>query len=70
MNKYFIHILCLNESKIDASISNEELKIENYSLVRKDRTRYGGGVAIYFMYGLSVNLRPDLMDVHTEIIWA
>ena len=70
LNKYFIDILCLNESKIDASISDEELKIENYSLVRKDRTRYVGGVAVYFRNCLSVNLRPDLMDLHTEIIWA
>ena len=42
-----IHLFALNETKIDESIFDDEIKIENYSLVRKDRTRQGGGVAMY-----------------------
>ena len=42
-----IHLLALNETKVDHSIFDDEINIHNYSLVRKDRTRQGGGVAIY-----------------------
>ena len=42
-----IHILALNETKIDSSIFDSEVNIDNYSFLRKDRSRHGGGVAIY-----------------------
>ena len=42
-----IHICTLNETRLDASIDNHEIDIPHYSLVRKDRNRNGGGVAIY-----------------------
>ena len=41
------HILCLNETKIDDSISDDDIEIEGYIVNRKDRNRFGGGVAIY-----------------------
>ena len=46
-----IQILALNETLLDDSISDKEVKIENYDLVRKDRNRNGGGVAIC-IYGI------------------
>ena len=42
-----MHLLALNETKVDESIFDDEINIANYSLLRKDRTRQGGGVAIY-----------------------
>ena len=37
----------LNETKLDSSIADDEISIEGYSLVRKDRNTHGGGVALY-----------------------
>ena len=40
-------ILSINESKIDRSISDSEIFICNYTMLHHDRTRQGGGVALY-----------------------
>ena len=42
-----IHICALNETRLDNSINNHEIDIPHYSVVRKDRDRKGGGVAIF-----------------------
>ena len=42
------HIICLNETKLNSDIRNDELRIEWYhEIIHKDRSRHGGGVAIY-----------------------
>jgi len=41
------HIITVCETWLDASISNAELRIPDFSLVQHDRDRHGGGVAIY-----------------------
>ena len=40
-------IICLTKTWLCESISNNEILIPNYSVVRLDRHRHGGGVAIY-----------------------
>ena len=40
-------VLCLQETKIDGTYTDDLLKIPDYSLFRKDRNLGGGGVAIY-----------------------
>ena len=40
-------IIGVTESKLDESVQNSEICIENYSLIRCDRNRHGGGVACY-----------------------
>ena len=40
-------ILTLNETRLDDSILNSEIKISGYDIVRRDRNRNGGGVAMY-----------------------
>ena len=42
-----VHVFAINESKLDETIFDDEVMIDNYNLVRKDRDRQGGGVAIY-----------------------
>ena len=37
----------ITESKVDESVTNSELNINNYVLIRNDRNRKGGGVACY-----------------------
>ena len=42
MEKNSLDVLAINESKIDESISDNEVKISGYVACRKDRNRYGG----------------------------
>ena len=45
--KHDIHICALNETRLDEDINDGEIKIPGYSIIRRDRNRRGGGVAIY-----------------------
>ena len=40
-------LLVLNESKLDSTVDDEDIKIAGYQIIRYDRTRHGGGVCIY-----------------------
>ena len=42
-----IHILAINETKLDGHIADELVDIDGFSIKRCDRNRNGGGVAIY-----------------------
>ena len=37
----------ISETKIDDSVLNSEIDIENYEIIRRDRNRHGAGVACY-----------------------
>ena len=45
MNEEDIHIIAINETKLDNERSNEILSLDSFDLRRKDRNRHGGGVA-------------------------
>ena len=48
------HIMAINETKLDDTFGSAELSISNYyEIIRKDRTRYGGGVALYIHNSMS-----------------
>ena len=40
-------ILGIIESKLDSTVSDQEVNINGYSILRSDRNRNGGGVACY-----------------------
>ena len=42
-----MHILALNEPKLDNNIGNEIISVDGFTLRRNDRKRQGGGVAMY-----------------------
>ena len=48
-------IIGISVSKLDSSILNSELDIDEYNLIRLDRSRRGGGVACYIRKSLSYN---------------
>ena len=62
------HILCLNETKIDGSIADDDIEIEDYALNHKDRSCSGGGVAIYFHKSIRFKERVDLRTIELETI--
>ena len=41
------HIMCLNETKLDLSTSDSLVNADNYQIIRNDRDRQGGGLAVY-----------------------
>ena len=63
-------VLALNETWLDASISDDEIGIEGYTVVRKDRNRHGGGVLLYIKEDLAFNTRMDLSHDGLEAIWV
>ena len=51
-----IHILTINETKLDATIKDGEVHLPGYDVARKDRQnndRNGGGVCIYVRSNIS-----------------
>ena len=50
-------ILCITESKLDSSITNAEVNINGYSIIRNDRKRNGGGGACYITNDLCFNIK-------------
>ena len=61
-------ILAINESKIDSSIRDSEIHINNYSIIRLDRNRFGGGVSIYKKNTIPYFERRDLVPDNLEMI--
>ena len=54
-------IIGITESKVDNSISDSEVEIPGYCILRCDRNRNGGGVACYVRQDLCFNLRSTAM---------
>ena len=59
-------IICLNETFCGISTSDNELNLPDYSIVRGDRNRHGGGVAMYIRNNLTFSRRDDLETDYVE----
>ena len=68
MSDQSLDIIAINETKLDQSISDAQLHIDNYTLLRKDRTRQGGGVAFYIRNTICYIERQDLSPVNLEML--
>ena len=60
-------VLGITETKLDNTVSNEELKINGYSLLRSDRNKKGGGVACYIKSNIAHN-RQTIIPENIENI--
>lgn len=49
------HIIALTETWLDPSIKECEVHLPSYTLLRHDRDRHGGGVAIYYHDSISIH---------------
>ena len=65
-NKLF-DIITLNETRLDSSVVNGEIEIPGYDIVRHDRDRSGGGVAMYIRSHIPY-IRNDLFPDNLELI--
>ena len=67
-NKTNASVIGISETKLDHTIFDGEISIKGYNLIRKDRSRHGGGVACYIKQSLSFNHKPDFCN-DTESIF-
>ena len=63
-----IDVLALNETRLDDSISNQDLFIQSYDLIRVDRSRQGGGVCLYVRNSLNYFERKDVLNDNFEAV--
>jgi len=61
-----LDIFTISETWLTGSISDQELYVPGYSLVRQDRLqKKGGGTAVYVRDGIPFQPRPDLNETTT-----
>ena len=60
MNLKCIDILAVNETRLDDTISSDEVTVPGYALKRSDRNRDGGGVALYIRNTINYECLFDL----------
>ncbi|CAB3977530.1 RNA-directed DNA polymerase from transposon BS [Paramuricea clavata] len=61
-------VLCINETRLDSSTYNSEVEIAGCDLIRKDRNRNEGGVAIYVRSVIPYINRTELSPDTAEAI--
>ena len=61
-------IISINETWLDSTIANHEVDIDGHELIRKDRNRKGGGVAMFVRSSINYKFRLDLLPENLEII--
>ena len=71
MSSSEIDILAINETKLNCSVENNEIHLQGFDIVRKDRItngRNGGGVCIYVRDNLIYIIRDDLSPDSLECL--
>ncbi len=63
-----LDILILNETRLDNTISDSEISIDKYDIVRRDQSRQGGGVAVYIRSSIGHTIRNDIKDEDLEFL--
>ena len=52
-----LSVIGLSQTKLDDSVSDAEISIEGYTLIRSDRNRHGGGVAYYVKQHITFDVK-------------
>ena len=63
-----LDIMALNETRLDSTIPDNMVNIDGYDVVRKDRTRNGGGVCIYLRSSINYKIRNELISNELEAV--
>lgn len=64
-----VGVFCFTKTWLDDSITDAEIELENYLVIRRDRNRKGGGVCIYVRSDIGFNHRTDLKSEQIEAVW-
>ena len=62
-------VVCISESWLDFTITDAEILLEEYTVLRNDRNRQGGGLCSFIRSDLAYNTRTDLHDNNINAIW-
>jgi hypothetical protein len=62
-------VLTISETWLDNSIANDNLNIDGYDLLRNDRNRQGGGVAVYIRNDIHYKFCDEYSSALHEVIW-
>ena len=68
MQSQTVDIPALSETRLDSTFTDSAVSIEGYTLVRRDRCRSGGGVAMYIRNVIDYKIRSDLSDPDLEFL--
>ena len=70
LEKLCFDVFSVTESWLDDSVDDHEVQIDGYQIIRADRNRHGGGVAIYIKSEIPFKIRDDLTHSDIENIWV
>jgi len=62
-------VICISETWLDSSVNDAEIHLDNYSVVRRDRDRHGGGVCCYIRNDFAFSIRNDLNVLNDEFVF-
>ena len=68
LTKKPLDILSINETRLDDTINDGLIHLNGYDVLRKDRNRMGGGVAIYFRNNINTINRNELVPDSLEAL--
>ena len=63
-------VICLSETWLDDSITDGEISIDGYCLVRRDKNRSGGGLCMHMRNDISFSPRIDLDIDGLEVLFC
>ena len=61
-------VLSFSETMLDDSIPDACVNINDYSMIRKDRNRNGGGIIVYVKKNIIFKIREDLVNGDIEML--
>jgi len=68
-NVHKSHVFPLNETWLDECISDADLNLTGYDIIRRDRDCFGGGVAVFVAKHLQLNLINIETCSNIEALW-
>ena len=70
ISKLFMYfdLFALNETRLDSSISDGLVNISVFDIIRKDRSRRGGGVCVYLCSSINYKTKNDLVPDGLEAV--
>ena len=64
------HIIGIQETKLDSTVENSDINIDEYSIIRNDRNLNRGGVALYIHNSLVFKNFDEVSDPNVESVSA
>ncbi|EDO36916.1 predicted protein [Nematostella vectensis] len=63
-----VDVFGFNETRLDETVTNGEMNIPGFDIIRKDRKRNGGGVCLYVRDSHNYRIRNDLVPEDLEAV--